>query len=106
MTRAGVLCLTVSPVLKSHPHYAPLGSGAQRPLPRGSWAVLPSPGPPKLSPCVPAFGLKQMVGGSERFKVEVIPCAERGWGLCLAERGFYGEKLKVDRFAKASLAAL
>ena len=97
--------MTVSPVLKSLPRYPPLGSGAQRPLPLGSWAVLPSPGPPKLSPCVPAFGLKQVVGGSEKFKVEKSFHVLRGWGLCLAECGFYGEKLKVDRFAKASLDA-
>lgn len=51
---------------------------------------------------MPAFGLKQVVGGSIEFEMEKLFHVLRGRGVCLGSHGLYGEKMRGDRSAKAS----
>lgn len=82
LNQSRVPLLDCVPVLKFLP---PLPSGlrGQMAPPPQITGSTPSPGPPRLSPCVPAFGLQQVVGGSVKFKMEKSFHVQRGWGVCL-----------------------
>lgn len=79
-TRAGFLHLTVFPALNFLPLPPSSGFRGQAAPPPRIMGSTPSPGPPRLSPWVPAFGLKQVVGGSVEFEVEKSFHVLRGGG--------------------------